>query len=354
MSTPIIDRIDLLNESTDEYSRLQRNYAVIGRYLNVENVKTTYASNGTRLPQIGDKNPYMNVANTTVVKTVKASLTGSEEGGTTSRFKVDIGYAPQDELNMKDKEKPDEFRFPWDMPAQISGNIEFYSMDMWGTDKRGQPLKYSNGEAVHLTQDTPVFVFTITRANKLNISGDAITLSKTYSNTVNNAPVSLTISGKTHTFPARTLKCAGVNWYQDLFYSVDPHTGVKKTVPYANETITLMYDPNYWVLRIVDQGHRVKDGTIFKRVTENNGTTEINEPVPLNGAGQQLLEYGDDAFDGNLRSIKNSYGGGTLTPDLVTIDKTITEALGGRLVFLAFQNMDEVNFSGLRLNERLP
>jgi len=358
MAKPIINTIEILDERTDLDSRLTRQYKIVGTDLNVENVKTAYTADGTqRLPQKGEKNPYQSANKATVVSKVTVSQSGTEEGGAAATFRVTVNYAPQDEASAsnRDPENPDNFRFPWDKPAKISISNSTMTVDMWGTDFRGQPLLYSNGEAVNLTKELPLSVISIQRANRLDKATSGLNLNKTFFQRVNLNQVDITVGGQTQSWNPRELLCASVDIEPELFTYNDPVDGRLISIPYATESITLIGNIYTWATRVVDQGNLVRNSSNeLVKVTEDG--REISGPHMLNGQGYALLEAN---FTAGLRGIRNAWDGLSTTGNGITVDAVATKAAFGsaanaRAVFLAFLTYDEIDFTDLRINERLP
>lgn len=369
MSKPLITELYLLDEKTDDESRLSQNYKVIGTNLNVENVKTATSADGTlKLPQKGDPNPYLSANNATVVSKVTVSGSGTLEAGAIRTFKVAVTYATQDEASesKNDPESPDSYRFPWDRPAKIAISNDTTTVDLWGVDGAGQNLQYSNGEPVNLTVEHPLTVINIQRANRLDIANNGIDLNRTFFQRVNNNAVEMTIGGQTSVWQAGELLCSGVDVEPDLFTYFDPITRKLKSIPYAMENITLVGNTFKWVTRVMDQGNF---GVWDKTNTNADGKWDVVDeiavsngikrgPFLLNGKGQILLSYNSETGATGEREIKHAYEGNAETAFGVSVDTdAMNKAFPGgtyKAVFLKFLTYEAIDFTNLRINERLP
>ena len=364
MSKPIITRMNLIDESSDEDNRMSFTYKVEGKFLNVKNVLYAYRENGKQgLPQVGDKDPYADdPGNASICSSIRVKHNGKYDasGSAVGQMTVTVQYLPPDEFSAKRKKKniTDKFQFPWDEPAKVSKTGDAIEVDMWGTDERDKPLQYSNGEPVNLTQSKPLSVINIAFAKKLNDPTDWWSLTDDLLESVNNAQVTLKIGNNTYTYAARTLLVAAADCNVELFRYADPVTGGNKTVLHFDVNLSLVYKKNTWATRIPDEGHVVVDDDNNVREPEVITTKHKQKLVFLNGRGQRLL--GDTANAATkLIDTDNVYGGWTTTPYGSVIDKTATDALAGgtssnaRIVILAFMTYEEKDFTPLGLGSLL-
>lgn len=362
MPKPIITDIDLLDESTDKEHRLTQTFKVQGINLNVESLQVAFTTNvngllpGKTIWKEGAVNPYMkgDPTNATIASDISVSRNGKNE----NVFDVRIAYAPRDEFNAQLTRKKDiKFRYPWEEDAEYNEDGQTVTVDYWGTDERGQPLQYSNGQNVQLQKDLPLVVISITRQRRADDNVPSPALRRAYYQAVNNNTVNITIAGISTAYDPRTLLVSGFPIQLKRFKKIDPITGKVTTIPYFTESITLIGRGNTWATRIPDQGSFYRDGADRKRFI-NKKTAVVEDTDLLNGQGEQLLKLGEaddsDDYDGSgNREILNPYANQDFTPQGVRIDDNFTNGLSGRMVMLAFLTYEEKNFNDLMLNLRL-
>ena len=363
MAKPLITEINLLSETTDEESRLVQTYAVLGTDLNVENVKTAFTTAGKQLPQRGEKNPYQDSTRATVVDRVQVTAQGYQEGGASRRFNVTVNYIPQDEASVrqKDQESPDTFRFPWDKPADLNVDNDTVEVDAWGYDARDQPLIQPNGEPVNIKQTLPLTIYTITRANRADITDNGFTLNKDFFQVINDAPVTITYAGQDTTWEGRQLLCASVDINPTIFKYNDPITGQVQSIPYLEETITLIGNKRRWYERVVCRGNYYYDSEgnmrneMFITSADGNIKERHTGPFLLNENGENLL---GSTITAGKRNIENPSSGANTVNGVEVDDGPMAAVFGSvanaRLVWMVFQMYEQNSFNRLRLNERMP
>ncbi len=344
-------KIDSINRVTDEAGRLVETYNVEADIReNVETIAKAYGPGGVRLPQKGDPNRFRQRANNpkmTYVDKVRITHDGKKH----NNYKVVVSYSPPNESGDSDDPNNVGTNYPWNEPTGMSQSGDIIMLASNGTDKSGQPWKYSNGGLVVTEVPTPITNLNIIR-KPLKSKRNSFELSSEFFQTINSS--NETIDGTT--YPKHTLLVQAFDVELARFNETDPASGNTRITSYYVESIALAYNKNKWFEYVVDEGimakREVKDGdgaTVdkFIPVTDDTTGTLVTQSVALNGEGQAI-------FDGKGDVVNNAKTSGK-TPQQVVVSSELSIGGSGAdsQTVLVFAPYEEKSFSGLKLNEGL-
>ncbi len=381
MARAQITEIHLVSQDCDDEGRMTRRYKVKGnKQLNVYTVWEASDDTGNTLPKKGDPNPLQSEAGViaggrAVADKFSASQSGTEEGAE-NVVNCTIGWVLPTETTLRQGNSNGDVEHPWDQPASISTSSTTVSVDMWGTDEKGKPLKYSNGQPVNIQKPIALEVITISRARKYNdlynLDGgaqqDSFGLSKTYTKNLNSNAVTLKVEGRDHSYDAETLLTDSIEVKLERAQVYDPVARETKKIPYFTENIVIYHNIDGWDTVIPDEGHfyltTLDDGgpderTIAKTFANSEDGTFHREPQLLNGKSKRLTtdNYDKTTF---LKIIDNAFDpAATTTPQGVPIDLEKTAIVAGaadgtvRMVFLKFVIYGTLSYTPLELNRGL-